>query len=86
MSIDSSILEYICCPITKQSLDIIPNDLLNKINKLVEKNEVYRNDGDKVDQALINALITEDHLIVYPIYNDFPVLIEDYAIFMKKIK
>jgi|TARA_B100001250_G_scaffold81449_2_gene67172 uncharacterized protein YbaR (Trm112 family) len=86
MSIENSFLEYICCPITKQPLDFVSRELLSKINKSINKSKISRKDGRSIDQSLTDALITKDKKIVYPIYDDFPVLIEDYAILMEQIK
>jgi len=86
MSIENSFLEYICCPITKQPLDFVSKELLSKINHSINKSKVSRKDGRSIDYSLTNALITKDKTIIYPVYDDFPILIEDYAILMEQIK
>ena len=53
---------------------------LEKLNAAIAAGEVKYIDGRTVEQALQEALITEDNKVIYPIEDSIPILLEDKGI------
>jgi uncharacterized protein YbaR (Trm112 family) len=80
MSIDGKLLEILCCPLSKNPLSRLERSRLEKLNQAIAAGEVVQVDGDAVDQALREALITEDGKVVYPVIDDIPILLSERGI------
>lgn len=80
MPIDGKLLEILCCPVSKTALTRLPPGRLRKLNDAIEAGEVLYVNGDKVKQALHEALITEDSKVIYAVVDGIPVLLEDRGI------
>lgn len=76
MPIDGNLLEILCCPVSKTPLKLLLPDRLAKLNKAIGAGEVKFVDGQPVEQALQEALITEDDKVIYPIEDSIPILLE----------
>ena len=80
MPIDGNLLEILCCPVSKTPLTLLLPARLEKLNAAIAAGEVKYIDGRKVEQALQEALITEDNKVIYPIEDSIPILLEDKGI------
>ena len=76
MPIDGKLLEILCCPVSKTPLNLLLPERLAKLNGAIEAGDVKFVDGQRVEQPLLEALITEDDKVVYPIEDSIPILLE----------
>ena len=79
------LLSIICCPITKQSLSFVAREKLNEINKAISKGQIKTNEGNILNENIIDALITDNGMIIYPIKDDIPVLLENKSIHLAQL-
>lgn len=80
MPIDGKLLEILCCPVSKTPLTLLVPNRLQKLNDAIAAGAVRYVDGNPVQGALEEALITEDGKVVYPIEDSIPILLEDRGI------
>jgi len=80
MPIKKELLEILCCPVTKQPVEILPDEGLAKINDLIARGEVKNSDGTAVEAKIKEALITADGKTVYRIDDGIPVMLVDMGI------
>lgn len=77
--IDSTLLEILVCPETKQSLRVASADLLGEVNVAIQGGKVTNRGGDKVTEGLVEALVREDGALLYPVRDDIPIMLIDEA-------
>jgi uncharacterized protein YbaR (Trm112 family) len=80
MPIDGKLLEILCCPVSKTPLTRLTPGRLKVLNAAISAGEVQYVRGEKVDQPLREALITEDSKVLYPVVDDIPILLEEKGI------
>lgn len=80
MPIDGKLLEILCCPVSKTPLTRLSPARLEKLNKAIRAGEIQTVHGEAVEQALHEALITEDSKVMYPVIDNIPILLEEKGI------
>ncbi len=80
MVIDQKLLEIICCPETKQDLKVADEELISRLNGLVERKELKNRIKQPVEKKLDGGLIREDGKYLYPIIEEIPILLIDESI------
>jgi len=80
------LLSIICCPISKQSLSFVTRDTLDELNKAINKGLIKNNEGDALNENITDALITDNGMIIYPIKDDIPVLLENKSIHLDQLE
>ena len=80
MSFDQRLLDIICCPSTHLPLRLMPEALLAELNARISAGQIKQRDETPVTQPLDQALMTDDERLAYPIREDIPMLLEEYAI------
>ncbi|HJL92838.1 MAG TPA: Trm112 family protein [Woeseiaceae bacterium] len=80
------LLSIICCPITKQSLSFVTRDKLDELNKAINKGLIKTNEGNIQNKNITDALITDNGMILYPIKDDIPVLLENKSIHLDQLE
>ena len=86
MSIDRRLLEILACPVSKAPLQMLPQEKLATLNKLITAGEIADVDHRPLEEPLRAALITEDNKVIYPIIDDHPILLSDRGIGTQQIK
>lgn len=79
---DSNLLDILCCPETRESLQIAQEGLLASVNDAIAKGSVCNVAGEKVNEVLKEALVTEDGSRLYIVRDGIPVLLADEAILL----
>ena len=74
------LLKIICCPITKEPLQIIDKDLLERLNELIVKGALKNEEGEVQKHEIQEALITTDKKRIYLIRDGIPVLMSNLSI------
>ena len=80
------LLSIICCPISKQSLSFVTREKLDELNKAINKGLIKTNEGDFLNENITDALITDDGMIIYPIKDNIPVLLENKSIHLDQLE
>ena len=80
MPIKKELLEILCCPVTKQPLEILSADKKTLVNKAIKGGGVKHIDGSPVEQPLADGLLTTDRKIIYRIDDGIPVMLADMGI------
>jgi uncharacterized protein YbaR (Trm112 family) len=80
MPVDGKLLEILCCPVSKMPLTRLSSARLDKLNAAIRAGEVQTIHGEVVEQALHEALITEDSKVIYPVIDNIPILLEEKGI------
>lgn len=80
MSFDKQLLDIICCPATHLPLRLMPKTLLEQLNERIESGELKYSDDSPVTEPLVEALMTDDGRLGYPVRDDIPVLLEEFGI------
>ena len=80
MPIDGKLLEILCCPVSKSPLQRLPAGKLKTLNQAISAGEVKYVTGDKVDEPLREALVTQDEKVIYAVVDNIPILLEEKGI------
>jgi len=78
--IDARLLEILCCPITRRPLHVLDADTRNRVNQAIAGGDVRNHGGAPIREPLVDALVTEDGDLVYPVRDGVPVLLEEECI------
>jgi len=85
MSLDKRLLEILCCPISKQPVQLLSVRQLAALNQALGENGLKYADGSALTTPLQAGLITADGKIVYRIDDGIPVMLADQAIDVRGI-
>jgi uncharacterized protein YbaR (Trm112 family) len=77
---NSSLLEILCCPETRQPLQNVDATAIDLLNKRISAGEVKNRAGKPVTQPVEGALIRADKKFLYPIRHGIPVMLIDEAV------
>lgn len=80
MPVDGKLLEILCCPVSKVPLKFLSVKKLDTLNAAIAKGVALYVGGEKVENALSEALITEDGKVIYAVNDGIPVLLEEEGI------
>ena len=80
MTINRKLLEILVCPVTKQSVSMLPGGKLELLNQKILAGQVTDQGGDKVTEELSDALVTENGSMINPVDDGIPVMLEDRSI------
>jgi uncharacterized protein YbaR (Trm112 family) len=82
---DKKLLSILCCPITRKGLSPARKDLLAAVNAAIDAGKLQNHDGDVLNSALQEALVTDDGKTLYPIDDGIPVLLEGEAVSLDQL-
>ncbi len=78
--IKKELLDILCCPVTKTSLEPLPEERLSRLNDRIRQGAIRSADGNIVEQPIEEALITTDGKTIYRIDDGIPVMLADLGI------
>ncbi len=82
---DKKLLDILCCPSSKQSISLLNKADLAQLNMQISAGHISQLDGQKLIQPVQEALITQDHKLIYRIDDGIPVLLAEEAIASSQI-
>lgn len=80
MTIPTSLLDILCCPVSHEPLRPLEKARVRKLNSEVDNGNLLYVDGTEVGQSIDEALITRDGKVVYVVERGIPVLLPDRGI------
>lgn len=80
MSLDKRLLEILCCPVSKQPVQLLSARQLAALNQALGAGGLKYADGTAITAPLQAGLITADGKTVYRIDDGIPVMLADQAI------
>lgn len=80
MTIPDSLLDILCCPVSREPLRPLERKRLSALNDAIEGGDVAYVDGSPVDAPLGEALISRDGKVIYAVDQGIPVLLPDRGI------
>lgn len=83
--VDKKLLEIIVCPETKQDLKLADNRLIEKINNLIEKEELLNRSKQTIKEKIDGGLVREDEKYLYPIREEIPILLIEESISLENL-
>jgi uncharacterized protein YbaR (Trm112 family) len=82
MSFDQRLLDIVCCPATHLPLKLMPESTLARLNDRIGAGRLRFRDDTPVTEPLVQALMTADERLAYPVRDDIPLLLEEQAILL----
>src|SRR5690606_14151318 len=74
------LLSMLVCPENRAPLELATSDLLGVINRAVTLGEVVNKAGRKVDKQLDAGLVRADQTVLYPVFDEIPMMLIDESI------
>ena len=82
---DKRLLTILRCPVTRKGLAFAKRSTLDAVNAAIKSGGISNRDGRVLAEPLIEALLTDDGKILYPVANGIPVLLEGESVNMEQL-
>jgi len=82
MSFDNALLDIVCCPLTQAPLERLDADRLARLNAMIGARKIKNESKAFVEEALVEALVTRDGRLAYPVRDGIPILLIEEGIAM----
>jgi len=80
MAIDPRLLEILCCPLTRQPLQMMDAQRLARLNAAIKAGGAKQADGEPLNAPWKEALVTANGSRAYRIDDGIPVLLTEEAV------
>ncbi len=82
---DKKLLAILCCPVTHKGLALARGDLMKSVNGAIADGKLKNHDGAVLENALDEALVTDDGKLLYPVNDGIPVLLESESVALDQL-
>jgi uncharacterized protein YbaR (Trm112 family) len=86
VSLDSRLLDIVCCPVTYSPLAQMPQSQLEILNVQIAAAKIKTRGDTLITEPLTEALITRDGKLAYPVLDGIPVLLEEQGIVLAQLE
>ena len=86
VNIDKDVLAILCCPETKQPVNLADETLIKTLNEAVRQGMLKNKAKKPVTESLDAGLIRTDRKILYPIREDIPVMLIEEGIPLDQVQ
>ena len=83
---DRKLLDIVCCPVTRSSLELLPERELALLNELIAAKRIKNREDAVVETPLAEALVTRTGKLIYPIRDGIPLLLEEQAMPLQQLE
>jgi len=80
MGLDRRLLDILCCPVSKQPLQLLNARQLDAVKRAQQAGTLMRSNGEQAADAPDGGLLTRDGKTIYLIVDGIPVMLADEAI------
>ena len=77
---DKRLLDIVVCPLTKLPLQLLDGERLAQLNAAISSGGIRNRAAQVLPETLVEALVTRDGRLVYPIREGIPILLEEESI------
>lgn len=78
--VDQELLDILVCPETKQAIRVADGDVLEHLNEAIAAGRAKNRGGQPITEPVLEGLVREDGLFLYPVRDDIPIMLIDEAI------
>ena len=78
--VDPKLLEILCCPETKQDIQLVDDAVIEKINTAIKAESLKNRGGETIKETIDAGLLRKDRKYLYPIREDIPIMLIDEGI------
>jgi uncharacterized protein YbaR (Trm112 family) len=82
---DKRLLDIICCPVTRLPLEVLDAERLSRLNAAIAAGTIKNHGEHNVSASVVEALVTRDGRLAYPVRDGIPILLEDECIDLKQL-
>jgi uncharacterized protein YbaR (Trm112 family) len=82
---DKRLLAILRCPVTHKELSLAGGQMLKDVNAAIDSGKLSNRDGRLLDEALTEALVTDDGKVLYPVADGIPVLLEGESVNLEQL-
>jgi uncharacterized protein YbaR (Trm112 family) len=82
--IAQELLDILCCPETKQDIRLLEPNIVEQLNRQIEKGELKTKGGQSVTETIDGGLLRNDGTVVYPIRDQIPIMLIEEGILVEK--
>ncbi|MDG2375399.1 MAG: Trm112 family protein [Woeseiaceae bacterium] len=82
---DKKLLAILCCPVTHKGLALARGDIMKSVNGAIADGKLKNRDGTVLENALDEALVTDDGKLLYPVNDGIPVLLESESVALDEL-
>jgi uncharacterized protein len=78
--IDKKLLSILVCPVDRTPLRMADERVVSQVNRGIAAGRISNRAGQRVEQPIGGGLVRADNSLLYPVFDDIPVLLGDEAI------